>query len=61
MRGSPHADTPLVDPTVEWVASARVPGSAARERLLVGHTGLVKYLAHRIGSRLAGPIDFDDL
>jgi RNA polymerase sigma factor for flagellar operon FliA len=61
MRGGPHADAPLVDPSVEWAAAARVPGSAARERLLVGHTGLVKYLAHRIGSRLAGPIDYDDL
>ncbi|MCU0223287.1 MAG: FliA/WhiG family RNA polymerase sigma factor [Acidobacteria bacterium] len=61
MRGASHTDAPLVDPTVEWAAAARVPGSAARERLLVGHTGLVKYLAHRIGSRLAGPVDFDDL
>ncbi len=61
MRVAPHADAPLVDPSVEWSAAARVPGSAARDRLLVGHTGLVKYLAHRIGSRLAGPIDYDDL
>jgi len=61
MRGGHLADAPLVDPSVEWAAAARIPGSAARERLLVGHTGLVKYLAHRIGSRLAGPIDYDDL
>ncbi|MBP1611465.1 MAG: polymerase sigma 70 [Acidobacteria bacterium] len=61
MRGGLHVDAPLVDPSVEWAAAARVPGSAARDRLLVGHTGLVKYLAHRIGSRLAGPVDYDDL
>jgi len=61
MRGGHLADAPLVDPSVEWAAAARIPGSAARERLLVGHTGLVKYLAHRIGARLAGPIDYDDL
>jgi RNA polymerase sigma factor FliA len=54
-------DTPLVDPSVEWTPETRVPGSAARERLLLAHAALVKYLAHRIGSRLAGPIDFDDL
>lgn len=62
--GSPRAsgaDTPLVDPSVEWTPGARVPGSAERERLLLAHAPLVKYLAHRIGSRLAGPIDFDDL
>jgi len=34
-------------------AAARVP-DPPRARLLVGHTGLVRYLAHRIGSRLAG-------
>lgn len=54
-------ETPLVDPNVEWTPEAREPGSAARERLLLAHTPLVKYLAHRIGSRLAGQIDFDDL
>ncbi|RMG47380.1 MAG: FliA/WhiG family RNA polymerase sigma factor [Acidobacteria bacterium] len=54
-------DTPLVDPDVEWTAEARIPGSPARERLLLAHVGLVKYLAHRIGSRLAGQVDYDDL
>jgi RNA polymerase sigma factor for flagellar operon FliA len=61
MHGALRSDAPLVDPTVEWSAAARVVGSEARDRLLVAHTGLVRYLAHRIGSRLAGPIDFDDL
>jgi RNA polymerase sigma factor for flagellar operon FliA len=51
----------LVDPSVEWTPAAREPGSLARERLLLAHAALVKYLAHRIGSRLAGPIDYDDL
>jgi RNA polymerase sigma factor for flagellar operon FliA len=46
---------------VEWTPAARVQGSREREELLLAHTSLVKYLAHRIGSRLAGPIDFDDL
>jgi RNA polymerase sigma factor for flagellar operon FliA len=54
-------ETPLVDPRAEWTPGARVPGSAARERLLLAHAPLVKYLAHRIGARLAGPVDFDDL
>ena len=55
------SETPLVDPNVEWTPEARVAGSPARERLLLAHAPLVKYLAHRIGGRLAGPIDFDDL
>ncbi len=55
------ADAPLVDPRAEWTPEARRPGSEARERLLLAHAPLVKYLAHRIGSRLAGPVDFDDL
>ncbi|MBP7146481.1 MAG: FliA/WhiG family RNA polymerase sigma factor [Acidobacteria bacterium] len=54
-------DLPLVDPSVEWTPEARVSGSAARERLLLGHSALVRYLAHRIGCRLAGGVDFDDL
>lgn len=57
-RGPENA---LVDPAVEWTPEARKAGSAARERLLLAHTGLVKYLAHRIGSRLAGQVDYDDL
>jgi RNA polymerase sigma factor for flagellar operon FliA len=60
-KGVAEQDTPLVDPDVEWTPEAREPGSTARERLLLAHTPLVKYLAHRIGSRLAGQIDFDDL
>lgn len=52
---------PLVDPSIEWTPEARIPGSAAREKLLLAHAALVKYLAHRIGCRLAGPVDFDDL
>ena len=55
------SETPLVDPNVEWTPEARVAGSTARENLLLAHAPLVKYLAHRIGGRLAGPIDFDDL
>lgn len=54
-------DTPLVDPNAEWTPEAREPGSLVRDELLLAHTPLVKYLAHRIGSRLAGQIDFDDL
>ncbi|MDH3283553.1 MAG: FliA/WhiG family RNA polymerase sigma factor [Acidobacteriota bacterium] len=54
-------ETPLVDPNVEWTPEAKTTGSSARDRLLEAHVGLVKYLAHRIGSRLAGPIDYDDL
>ncbi len=54
-------ETPLVDPSAEWTPEARVMGSPERDRLLLAHAPLVKYLAHRIGSRLAGPIDFDDL
>ncbi|UCF66042.1 MAG: FliA/WhiG family RNA polymerase sigma factor [Acidobacteriota bacterium] len=54
-------EAPLVDPDIEWSVEARARGSAARERLLIAHLGLVKYLAHRIGSRLAGPVDYDDL
>lgn len=59
--GNTTGEVTLVDPSVEWTPAAREAGSAARERLLLGHAPLVKYLAHRIGSRLAGPIDFDDL
>lgn len=54
-------DPPLVDPDVEWTPAARTSGSPARERLLLGHAALVKYLAYRIGSRLAGNVDYDDL
>ncbi len=61
MKTRHGSDTPLVDPSVEWTPDARVAGSVARERLLLAHAALVKYLAHRIGSRLAGPIEFDDL
>lgn len=57
-RGS---DNSLVEPGIEWTPEARKMGSAARERLLLAHTALVKYLAHRIGSRLAGQVDYDDL
>ncbi len=62
-RGDPLSSrqSHLVDPSVEWSPGARVVGSAAREKLLLAHAPLVKYLAHRIGSRLAGPVDFDDL
>ncbi len=55
------ADTPLVDPGAEWTPEACVSGSMARERLLLAHAALVKYLAYRIGSRLAGNVDYDDL
>ncbi len=55
------SDTPLVDPSAEWTPEARTPGSPARDSLLTAHVPLVKYLAHRIGSRLAGPVDYDDL
>lgn len=55
------ADTPLVDPGAEWTPEACVPGSIVRERLLLAHAPLVKYLAYRIGSRLAGGVDYDDL
>ncbi len=55
------SDTPLVDPSVEWTPEAKTPGSAERDALLLAHAPLVKYLAHRIGARLAGPVDFDDL
>ncbi len=54
-------DSPLVDPAAEWTPEACVAGSVEREKLLLAHAPLVKYLAHRIGSRLAGPVDFDDL
>ncbi len=57
---SPH-ETPLVDPLVEWSPEALVAGSPERDRLLLAHAGLVKYLAFRIGSRLAGQVDYDDL
>lgn len=56
-----RSSTPLVDPDVEWTPQARIAGSPVRERLLLAHAGLVKFLAHRIGSRLAGPVDYDDL
>jgi RNA polymerase sigma factor for flagellar operon FliA len=61
LKAGSGSDTPLVDPSVEWTPEACTPGSEARERLLLAHAALVKYLAHRIGSRLAGPIDYDDL
>lgn len=51
----------LVDPEVEWTPATRVSGSPEREKLLLAHAALVKYLAHRIGSRLAGNVDYDDL
>ncbi len=54
-------DTPLVDPSAEWSPEACVPGSPERDALLVAHAPLVKYLAHRIGSHLAGPVDYEDL
>ncbi len=59
--GAAVFEAPLVDPSVEWTPEARVPGSPERERLLLAHVPLVRYLAHRIGSRLAGSIDYDDL
>lgn len=61
MRSATPFETPLVDPQVEWSPEARRAGSPARDRLLLAHAGLVKYLAFRIGSRLAGQIDYDDL
>ena len=60
-KGALHHETPLVDPSVDWTPAAKVQGSPERDGLLLAHAPLVKYLAHRIGSRLAGPIDFDDL
>jgi len=54
-------DTPLVDPQVDWTPKAREAGSDARDALLLAHLGLVKYLAHRIGGRLAGSTDYDEL
>lgn len=51
---------PLVDPSVEWTPDVRKPGGD-RDRLLQAHLGLVRYIAHRIGSRLAGSIEFDEL
>jgi RNA polymerase sigma factor for flagellar operon FliA len=51
----------LVDPSVEWTPEAKEPGSPARERLMMAHAALVKYLAYLIGSRLAGNVEYDDL
>jgi RNA polymerase sigma factor for flagellar operon FliA len=61
LKSASERDTPLVDPTAEWTPEARVTGSSEREQLLLAHAPLVRYLAHRIGTRLAGPVDFDDL
>lgn len=61
LKEAPRREAPLVDPDVVWTPAARKPGSPARDRLLLAHAPLVKYLAHRIGARLAGPVDYDDL
>ena len=55
------SSTVLVDPDVRWTDAAREVGSAERDALMLAHAPLVKFLAHRIGRRLSGTVDINDL
>ena len=45
----------------EWSAAVRMPGSAERERFILAHAPLVRYVAQRILARLPSSVDVADL